>query len=337
MKTGVLVTGVSALVSGATGFLGGRLVNHLQRAGYRVRILTRDNSDLTALSGGEFEIVKGDLDDEESLRHAVDGVNVVFHTAGKVTDWAPRKEFFRVNTYGTERLINACLQASVRRLVHVSSLTVLGLPRDGAPVNEETPPAEAPRDPYSASKLAAEQRIRTACVHRGLDAVIVRPGVIWGPGEITIVPRIAGLLKKGRMVYIGRADNILALSHVDNLCTALLLAAAAPAASGQIYHITDGEEITARQAIDTLASAMNVPKPSLSLPFPILYGAAAFMEWTAKRMGSQKPPMLSRYGVRLIACDSRYDIDKARRELGYTPVKRFYAGIEELNLAEEPQ
>jgi nucleoside-diphosphate-sugar epimerase len=328
-----LVTGASALVSGATGFLGSRLVPRLQQAGFRVRVLVRQGSDLERLAGSGAEIVRGDLADEDSLRRAVAGQRFVFHTAGKVTDWGRRRDFFQVNAEGTARLLAACQEAGVERMVHVSSLTVLGLPRTGALVDEETPCARSPRDPYTASKIAAEVRARAAHGRRGLAVTVVRSGVIWGPGDTTIVPRLARLLRRGRMVHIGRAENILALSHVDNLCAGIILAATVPGAAGQIYHLTDGEEITARAALSALAEALGVQPPRLSLPFWALYSAAAIQEAAARLAGSSTPPPLTRYAVRLVACDSRYDIAKARRELGYLPEITFQAGVAGLNLA----
>ncbi len=322
-----LVTGASALVSGATGFLGSRLVGHLQRAGFRVRVLARPTSDLGQIAGSGVEIVNGDLCDEESLRRAVAGQRFVFHTAGKVTDWGRREDFFRVNADGTARLIAACQDEAVERLVHISSLTVLGLPRTGATVNEETPYARAPKDPYTASKIAAEIRAREANGKRGLAVTVVRSGVIWGPGDTTFLPRLARLLRRGRLPYIGGSHNVIGLSHVDNLCAGIILAATTPAAAGQIYHITDGEEITARTAIDTIAAVLGARPPRISLPFWLLYAAASLIESGAKLAGRREPPAITRYSIRLVACNSRYDITKARRELGYCPEQTFQSGM----------
>jgi 2-alkyl-3-oxoalkanoate reductase len=328
-----LVTGASALVSGATGFLGGRLVGHLQRAGFRVRVLVRPTSDLGKISGSGVEIVQGDMCDADSLRQAVAGQRYVFHTAGKVTDWGRREDFINTNAGGTARLIAACQDAAVERLVHISSLTVLGLPRTGTAVNEETPYAHAPKDPYTASKIEAEICARGAHGKKGLAVTVIRSGVIWGPGDMTIVPRLAALLRKGRLPYIGGGRNVIGLSHVDNLCAGIILAATTPAAAGQIYHLTDGEEITARAALDAIAAAMGVPKPSRSLPFWLLYAAASLLEAGAKLAGRKEPPAITRYSVRLVACDSRYDIAKARRELGYAPAIGFRDGITGLRLS----
>ena len=328
-----LVTGASALVSGATGFLGSRLVGHLQRAGFRVRVLARPASDLSKIAGSGVEIVHGDMCDEASLRRAAAGQRFVFHTAGKVTDWGRREEFFRVNADGTARLIAACQDAGVERLVHVSSLTVLGLPRTGMTVNEQTPYAHAPKDPYTASKIAAEMKAREAHGKRGLDVTVIRSGVIWGPGDTTIMPRFARLLRRGRLPYIGGSRNVIGLSHVDNLCTGIILAATIPGAAGQIYHITDGEEITARQALDGIADALKIARPKKSLPFWMLFAAAGLLEAGAKLAGRKDPPPITRYSVRLVSCDCRYDISKVRRELGYHPEQTFQSGIAGLALA----
>ncbi|HTY08161.1 MAG TPA: NAD-dependent epimerase/dehydratase family protein [Candidatus Edwardsbacteria bacterium] len=329
-----LVTGASALVSGATGFLGGRLVGHLQRAGFKVRVLARPTSDLGKIAGCGVEVVQGDVCDADALRRAAAGQRYVFHTAGKVTDWGRREDFFMVNAGGTARLVAACQDEGVERLVHVSSLTVLGLPRTGAAVNEETPYAQDRRDPYTASKIAAEIGARAAHGTRGLAVTVVRSGVIWGPGDATILPRLAALLRRGRLPYVDGGHNVIGLSHVDNLCEGTILAATNPASAGQLYHITDGEEITARQAIDAIAETMGVPKPSRSLPFWLLYAAAAMMEAGAKLAGRTEPPAITRYGVRLVACDSRYDIAKARHQLGYRPAVAFRDGIQRLGLRE---
>ncbi len=336
-QTCALITGASALVSGATGFLGGRLAVRLLQAGFRVRVLARCPGQVEALRSSGVEVVLGDLDDQASLLRAVRGQTYVFHTAGKVSDWGKRADFFRVNADGASRLLDACRKASVQRLVHVSSLTVLGLPRDAAPVDETTPCVSRPKDDYSASKIAAEMHMRRAWTEPGPEVTIVRPGVIWGRGERTIVPRIAALLRRRRMVYIGRAANILALSQVDNLCSGLILAATTPAAAGQIYHITDDEEISAKTAISAIAAAMGLPAPRLSLPYWLVLPLAALMEGVARLGASRNPPLLTRYGVRLVACDSRYDIGKARRELGYQPEKSFRQGLAELDFPLEPR
>lgn len=325
--TNTLVTGISALVSGASGFLGGHLLAKLREKGFRVRALARQISDIAGLARSGVDISEGDVADRQSLRRAMAGQQLVFHTAGKVSDWGSRQEFWQANVEGTANVITACREVGVKRLIHVSSLTVLGLPRSGARVDEKTPIADSIRDFYTISKIAGERLIREAHGRGGLETVVIRPGVIWGPGDTAILPRLAALLRRGQLVFIGRGANNLGLSHVENLSHGLILAALKPSAAGQIYHLTDGEEITARAAFCALAVALGVPPPRFALPFPVVYFLAAFLEWTARLQNAATPPPLTRYGVRLVACNSRYDISKAQNELEYRPLLTFRQGI----------
>ena len=215
----------------------------------------------------------------------------------------------------------------MRRLVHLGSLTVLGLPRDGRVVSEETPTAVPARgDFYTESKLAGERIVREAHGRHGLSTTVVRPGAIWGPGDPNVVPRIVRLLRRGAMPLVDGGRNLLGLSHVENLVLGLVLAAESPAA-GRLYHVTDGEEITAREAIDALADALGVARPRVSLPRWAALGAAAIVEGTARALRLSRPPPLTRYGVRFVSCHARYDIGRARRELGYEPVVSFQDGV----------
>jgi len=328
-----LVTGVSALVSGATGFLGGRLAVALKKQGYAVRALARASGDVSCLAAQGIEIETGDLADEKALDRAAAGQQLVFHTAGRVGDWGAAAEFHKVNVDGTARVIAACRRNRVRRLVHVSSLTVLGLPRSGACVNEEMPPDSPAADPYTASKIAGEELVLRANGQAGLETVVVRPGVIWGPGDTTFLPRFAALLRRGRMVLVDGGHNRVGLSHVENLAQGMILAACVPAASGQVYHLTDGEEITAAEVFRLLAAALGVPPPRRSLSFSACCAVASLLEGWAKLRRQAAPPAFTRYGVRLVACDNCYDIGKARRELGYRPTMSFRQGVAALAAA----
>jgi nucleoside-diphosphate-sugar epimerase len=224
----------------------------------------------------------------------------------------------------------------VRRLVHLSSLTVLGLPRDGALVDETTAPAAAPGDAYTASRLSGERIVRAAHGEGGLETVVVRCGLIWGPGEPTILPRIITLLRRGRMVYPGGGHNHLGMAYVDNLVESVILAATVPAAAGRLYHVTDGEDVTCREVLDAIAGALGLPPPRRSVPFPVVYAIAALLEAVAKAVRSSLPPPLTRYGARLVACDCRYDIGRSRRELGYRPLVSFREGVARLESAARP-
>jgi nucleoside-diphosphate-sugar epimerase len=323
-------------VTGGTGYFGVRLVVALRTRGVRVRALARPGADTTRLEALGVEVVRGDVTAPATLGAAFAGQQVAIHAAGRVSDWGPRQEFFRVNAQGTANVVAACRAAGVRRLVHLGSLTVLGLPRGGGVVDETTTPAAAPGDAYTASRLSGERIVRAAHGEGGLETVVTRCGLIWGPGEPTILPRILALLRRGRMVYPGGGRNHLGMAYVDNLVEGVVLAATVPAAAGRLYHITDGEEVTCREVLDAIAGALGVPPPRRSVPFPVIYAVAALLEGFAKAVRSATPPPITRYGARLIACDCHYDIGRARRELGYRPVVSFREGVSRLAAAVRP-
>jgi len=334
--SGPAAAGAGVLVTGGTGYFGARLVLALLARGVQVRVLARPAADTTRLAARGAEIVRGDVTEPGTLGAAFAGRTVVIHAAGRVSDWGPRREFFRVNAQGTANVVAACRAAGVRRLVHLGSLTVLGLPRDGGVVDETTPPADAPADAYTASRLSGERIVRAAHGEGGFETVVVRCGLIWGPGEPTILPRILALLRRGRMVYPGGGYNHLGMAYVDNLVEGVILAATAPAAAGRLYHVTDGEDVTCREVLDAIAAALGVPPPRRSVPFLVIYAVAALLEAAAKVARSVSPPPITRYGARLVACDCRYDIGRARRELGYRPVVTFREGVARLAPATRP-
>jgi len=326
--------GTAVLVTGASGFLGSHVARSMAGKGFRVRAMARCPGDIQRLGELGVEVVPGDLEDVPSLATAVAGQQLVVHTAGRVSDWGPREEFWSANVRGTASLISACQSAGVERLVHLSSLTVLGLPRDGRVVDESAPVAVPARgDHYSESKAAGERLVMDAHGRCGLATTVIRPGAIWGPGDPSVVPRIVTLLRRGIMPAIEQGGNLLGLSHVENLAEGVVLVVGTPAASGQLYHLTDGEEITARQAIDALAEVIGVRPPRVSLPYWAVHSLAAVVEGAARLLGRASPPFLTRYGVRFVACNCRYDITKARRELGYRPLVSFRQGITRLGLS----
>jgi nucleoside-diphosphate-sugar epimerase len=317
------------LVTGASGFLGRHLAAALARRGFRVRGLVRATSAALPLEAAGVEVFRGDLAAPRAVAAAVDGARIVLHCAARVSDWGSRAEFWHTNVLGTRHVAEACRVAGVERLVHVSTLTVLGLPRDGRIVDETTPCAPHPADLYTETKLAAEHVVRDLA-GRGLPVTIVRPAAIWGLGEPTLVPRLARLLRARVLVHVGPGANRLGLSHVANVVDGLVLAASCPHAVGETYHITDGEEVTQRALLASLAAALGVPAPRGWLPFPVLHGLAAACEAAARAAGRTTAPPLTRIGVRMLGSDCRYAIGKARAQLGYRPAVSFAAGIAEL-------
>ncbi len=322
---------MNALVTGATGFLGSNLVHALLKKGYSVRALVRSSGRRSLLDGCRVEFAEGDLSDASSLTAAVQGQDVVFHTAAMVTEWGRREDFFKINVAGTRSLLDASLQAGVQRFIHTSSLSVLGIPRDERPIDESRPYASDGLNPYTETKIEAERIVMNYCSDRGLPAVIVRPGIIWGPGDTTFLPRLLRLARYGVVCTIGRGDNRMCLSYIANIVGALLLAAEKREAVGQVYNITDDECITSGQYIAGLAKATGHRPPSFSLPYPLLYAVSCGCEIAAKLFRLSGAPLISRFGLYLLSSGGTYSMQKARDELGYQPAVSFVQGMQSIS------
>ena len=320
---------MKVLVTGASGFLGSALVRALAARGDAVTVLVRQTSNCSAFAGCPVALVTGDVQDRDSLARATRGNDTVFHCAGRVADWGPRSEFYRVNVEGTRNLLDASCSAGIQHFIHVSSLVVLGVPRT-MPVTETTPYATRYFHPYVETKILAEQLVLDCHARYRLPATIVRPGIIWGPGDTTIFPRIEQLARKGLMVILGRGDNILCLSYIGNLVAGLLRAAAIEQPDGQIYSIADEEHITSRAFFTALTAALDLPPPRLTVPFSALDAVARLCEVWARLVRSSQAPLLTRLGLYLWGTHYIADITKARQKLGYRQQVSFKEGLQNL-------
>ncbi len=171
-------------VTGGTGFLGSYLVRDLLASGTNVRVLARPSPRADRLAAAGVEIVPGDLRDPESIARAVRGADIVYHLAAKVGA-APYKDYFDINVGGTERVLKACAEGGVGQFVYASSLAVYGPVAEGTRIDESTSFDDKPqlRDPYSESKIKADQLVSAFAKRSGLPTVIVREGIIFGPGR----------------------------------------------------------------------------------------------------------------------------------------------------------
>lgn len=316
------------LVTGASGFVGLALCRALSKTGHQVRALVRPSSQVGPLQELGVELQQGDLGDSDSLVRAVRGQELVLHNAAAVGDWGTRAHFFDINVEGTRRLVNAVRQSPGTRLVHTSSLTVLGIPHRGQLLDEASGYDPAPKLDYVESKIGAELVIREAW--DDIPATIVRPAAIWGPGDHVFLPRWHALARRGRLFRIGNGRNHVGMTHIDNFVHALLLVAASKTASKKIYHITDGVDRSSDEVFATLARAFGYRPPRLAIPVVALHALGTAAQWWSKIKGAGHPPQLTPYAVELLSCDARYSIDRARADLGYAPIKEFEQGVTEL-------
>jgi ornithine--oxo-acid transaminase len=318
------------LITGATGFVGGRLAQRLAGEGHQVRCLVRSSSDTSLLERLDVEIAVGDLTSERSLARAVDGCDYVFHCAALVSDWATTKEIAQTNVRGTRSLLEASVDASVRRFVHFSTTDIYGYP--GAAAVEETYAGGRFRNWYAETKLKAESEVRRVEKAHDLDVVILRPATVYGPGSIELVGGIARAIRGRGMLLVDGGRAIAGLCYVDNLLDAAVLALRHEAAPGHAFNVTDGLDITWREFTDGLADGLGCSEVCWSVPYWMANGVGFSLEHgyrlLRKTTGLQAPPLLSRQAVQVLGNNQDFSNRRAREVLGWEPRVEYSAGLE---------
>ena len=328
---------IKAGITGATGFIGGRLAEKLTDDGFAIKCLVRETSDTEKLRSLGAELIHGDLCDPKSLRAFPEGCDYVFHLASKVSDWGPRDDFFRQNVEATKTLLDSSREAGVKRFVYMSSSTVIWNASflgtvDLEEVDETYPYPQSHHNFYNETKALSEKLVREYNGRGGLETVILRPSNVWGAGDTVILPRIADACLKGILVNMGFNRKIVSPCHVLNLVHAAVLSARSHTGAGNIYFINDGLRIdNPRFVSDQLASIGIKWKPGITIPYTLGYAIAFLLEKIFELKRSETPPVLTRFGVSALSKSRTYSIEKARRDLGYEPVCGYEVGMKGLS------
>jgi 2-alkyl-3-oxoalkanoate reductase len=316
---------MTVLVTGAGGFLGSHLTELLVETGERPRVLVRPGESVTAVAEADVDIHSGELADRAALEAALSGVDRVLHCAARTGPWGPEREYQRTNVQGLETLVRTALAAGVRRLVHVSSITVHGNDVRGW-ADEGTPFREEP-NPYSRSKVAGERLLARMIREEGAPATIVRPGWIYGPRDRASFARIGRMIEKGRMTVVGDGENRLPLIYVRDAARGVLLASEAPQAQGRSYLLVNDEPVTQRDFIAAVAGELDAPMPTRRVPYKLALNLAAAGEAVARLARTRRPPPVMRYGMQLLGGDNRFIITRAREELAFEPLVDLTEGV----------
>jgi nucleoside-diphosphate-sugar epimerase len=318
----------TAFVTGGSGFVGGALIARLRAEGWEVRALARSEAAAAKVRERGALPVSGDLEDEAMLRAAAGGAEVAFHAAAKVEEWGDPEEFDRLNVRGTAKVVAACREAGVRRLVHVGTEAALMAGQPLVQVNEDAPLRPDSRALYSSSKAKAEQLVRDANGN-GLETVVIRPRFVWGRGDTTLLPALVEMVRSGRFRWIGGGGQLSATTHIDNTVEGLWLGAT-KAPAGGVYFVTDGEPVVFREFISRLLETQGVEPPTGSVPAGVAGLAAGVTEGLWRLLRRSGNPPLTRFTVWVSSQECTIDIGRAERELGYRPVKSREEGLAEL-------
>jgi nucleoside-diphosphate-sugar epimerase len=313
---------LTALVTGGTGFLGGSLTRRLLLEGVRVRVLARSRAKAEPLTDLGADIVLGDITEPASVRAAVDGVQVVYHLAGPLlVPGVPASEYREAHVAGTKLLLECAAKApALERFVHCSSTGVLGV-TGVRPADEATP--FQPTNVYERAKADAETAVWRK-LRQGFRAVIARPGLVYGPGDIHLAGFFQAILRH-RFRPIGRSEAWLHPIYIDDMTEALIRCGQRKSAIGECFHFAGKEPVAISQLASAIARAEGTGLPSGRIPLAAA-GAAAGLGDLLPADWRQHAP-LTRSRLDFLTHSRIYDVTKAARLLDFTAATDLAAGL----------
>ena len=302
------------MVTGAGGFVGQLLCSELHNRGILVRAAMRSSR-----TSPHAEVVTiGEIDSRTDWSQVLGGITTVIHLAARVHIMhddaiSPLEEFRKVNVAGTEQLARSAAASGVKRLVYVSSIKVNGEATCGEKKFTETD-VPSPEDPYGISKMEAEKTLHCIAQETGFEVVIVRPPLVYGAGVKGNFAQMLKMLAKGIPLPLASVQNLRSLVYVENLVDVLILCATHPAATGQTYLVSDGEDISTPDLLQQLGAAMEHPARLFSCPSGLL------------KLGGRLTGKSDQ--VERLLGSLQVDSDKIRRELNWMPPYSLQQGLQ---------
>ena len=317
-----MTTPSTVFVTGGSGFIGSHLLEDLSRD-HLVHALARSDAAATRVRAYGARAVRGELASVTPADLA--GVDVVVHAAALVEAWATPAEFFATNVTGTRTLLAAAQAAGVRRFIHLACDSVLFDGRDLRRVDERAPYPARHRFPYPATKAEAE-RLVLAAAAPDVAPLSLRPRLVWGPRDTTLMPTLRRLVDHDRWSWLDHGRAVTSTTHVKNVVHAVRLALTRGRA-GEAYFIADDGERSLRQFLTALLATSGIPLPDTSAPSWLARPLARTVERTWRLLRLRRAPPLTAFEVALMSTSVTVDTAKARAELGYAPVVTVADGI----------
>jgi predicted dehydrogenase/nucleoside-diphosphate-sugar epimerase len=310
---------MNILITGASGFLGGHIIEQAVTAGHRVRAFVRKTSRIDALERLGVEIVRGDLKNEQSLHQAVADIDVVINAASSMDGVSQEVEAATVR--GTRALLLAAEQSGVRRFIHISSIGIYAVRKlsRGETIAEDSPLEKEPRflNEYVTSKISAESVALEFADHGKMKVIVLRSGIIYGPRGKWTLSRMGYAFGKNLYVIIGNGRNLLPVTYVENCANAALLAAENAAVDKGIFNIIDDEPLGQAEFLRRLKATANPALRIVKSPYALSYASAFVGERLGKLLGIPFPfrtPHMVMCGWR-----ARYSNERAKGILGWRP------------------
>ena len=313
-------------ITGASGFVGGRITTALVRADHEVVAMARSERSAEKVRGRGATAIPCALGSVEVS--ALAGVDVVIHAAAKVEDWGDREDFWQANVEGTRQLLEVAAAAGVDRFIHIGSEAALFRGDALVDVDEAEPYPKRQRFAYSETKAAAE-RLVLGANSPGMTTISLRPRLVWGPGDQTVLPEILRMAESGAFSWLDGGRWRTSTTHVDNLVVAVERALVA-GRGGEAYFVADAEVSTIRDFLEELAATHGVDLGDRSVPGAVARPLGRAIEGLWRLFRRPGKPPLTAFAAAMMSRTITVSTAKAEAELGYAPAISVRAGMEAL-------
>jgi len=317
------------LITGATGFIGGSLAKRLSNNGdYIIAVTGRSASINERFQAYPVEVIQGDLADKALAERATEGVDIIIHCAGLAGTWGDYEDYYRANVQVTHNLIVAAQKNKVKRLINISSPSIYLNFTHQLDIDESYLPASFSNH-YARTKFEAEQLVHQAH-NTELTTISLRPRMVIGAGDNNLIPRLLELQKSGLLKQIGKGDNLVDFTSVNNLMDIIEHCFSAPASvMGRAYNISNGSPDRLWKVIDHICESLNISTQRKTLPYRLVMNLAKMNERICSFVKSKKEPRLLPVPISVLANSMTLNIDAAKRELGYKPTQTTQQAVQE--------
>jgi len=298
-------------LTGAGGFIGRTLLKRLAQEGHITTSLLLEDESADGIAS-ITQIVRGDITQPATLGGLIDDHDAVIHLAGAVGYGQSWERCIAINVDGTRNVANEAVRAGAKRFIHMSSVSVYG--RVPEVLLSEDAPLRKTGEPYGDTKIEAEHVLEEVGKDGALNWTILRPTVIYGPGDDKFLPKLIENLRSGSARVIGKGDGSVDLIHVNDVADFIERILLEPRAFEQTLNLADPDTCSWKELMGIVADELNVPPPTKHLPYPLALGIAGGMEIVS--ILTRRPPRLTRYAIRVVGRQYRYLATRAQ-ELGF--------------------
>lgn len=314
---------MKVFVTGASGFVGSATVKWLKKKKHTVLAMSRSESSDLLLKKLGAKPVRSELG--KVAVADLKGVDAVIHAAAFVEQWGSRDDFWRANVTGTEQLLEAAKAANVKRFIFVGTEAMLFYGQDMVDIDETYPYPQSTPFLYSLTKGEAEKRV-LAANSKTLTTLSVRPRLVWGEGDKTVLPVLVDMIQKKQFMWMDHGNKTTDTTHITNLAHALELALK-KGKGGEAYFVTDGERTTFRDFLGRYLKTQGITAPQKSVPGFVARSLAFVVEGIWKILRLKSEPPLTRFAAAIMSRHCTIRIDKIRRDMGYKPVVTVTEGL----------